>query len=166
MLGVANNRYYSVCCLPKQTEQLDDPQRVMAELVRCLPTGVPSCNSTTESGSPTRERAMDLEAELVLQGLKCRTNKTLEFVAIDPVLYPYFLTNLNVELDSHQTKLVIVNQQVGISFSLVLLALLLFILCCVDCRNRKRSWCSKSFRLYLQVSWYLRKIVFSSCLIL
>ncbi|GAV02591.1 hypothetical protein RvY_13135 [Ramazzottius varieornatus] len=117
--GIANRRYYSLCCLPMQAEQLDDTQRVMAEVVRCLPTGVRSCNATTELAGAKQERAGDLAAQLLLQGLKCRTNKTLEFVAIDPVLYPHFLTNLNVEVDSQRTKLVIVNRQMGETYVMV-----------------------------------------------
>lgn len=110
--GFAQSRVYSSCCYSDEIFATDDRQRVMMQLESCREIG--DCGSLVFV-----EKRIDRQVEQhevanleLIHGLKCLTNRSLAFVALDPITHPAFPKNLDVMLGSQHANLVIIDKLV------------------------------------------------------
>ncbi|OWA52785.1 putative Thioredoxin domain-containing protein 11 [Hypsibius exemplaris] len=112
--GITQNRVFSSCCYRTAVERLDDQRRALAELEACRnpPERLMRRGLDTNSEWPIMTEATAARLDAV-HGIRCRTNRTLEFAAIDSTLYPHFLETVGVrgEIFGGQSTMIIADKK-------------------------------------------------------
>ncbi|XP_055350453.1 thioredoxin domain-containing protein 11-like [Paramacrobiotus metropolitanus] len=103
--GVLRWRKYSACCYSQQLQPEFDLNVPLMQMDACRNLKQCCDNTVRHSFHPT-----DLPKLSLIHGLGCRTNRSLNVIAIDSMTYPAFLDNLGLALGQNHSRFVIVDK--------------------------------------------------------